>query len=388
MSIEAAIAEAAGEYEKVKALCDRFSQKLCRDAKAAGGSKYAELLALAYRQVIAAHKLVLDENGEILFISKECFSNGCAATVDISYPSCPMFLLYDPELIKGMLRPIYRYALSDAWQFSFAPHDVGQYPLLNGQVYGNNAPEMQMPVEECGNMLIMEAAVAITTGSVDFARSHMDTLKKWCGYLLKYGADPENQLCTDDFAGHLAHNCNLSLKAIMGIMGMSVLCRMNNDEKAAIDYHQKAKEMAAHWMENALDETGESRLAFDRPGTFAMKYNMVWDKLWNTGLFPDEFRKAELQNNRKHFNAYGLPLDSRADYTKSDWWIWVAAMTENKADFESFIAPLWQAYNDSESRVPLTDWFDTVSAREVSFQHRSVQGGLFMQLLMYRCKKK
>lgn len=388
MSIEAAIAEAAGEYEKVKALCDRFSQKLCRDAKAAGGSKYAELLALAYRQVIAAHKLVLDENGEILFISKECFSNGCAATVDISYPSCPMFLLYDPELIKGMLRPIYRYALSDAWQFSFAPHDVGQYPLLNGQVYGNNAPEMQMPVEECGNMLIMEAAVAITTGSVDFARSHMDTLKKWCGYLVKYGADPENQLCTDDFAGHLAHNCNLSLKAIMGIMGMSVLCRMNNDEKAAIDYHQKAKEMAAHWMENALDETGESRLAFDRPGTFAMKYNMVWDKLWNTGLFPDEFRKAELQNNRKHFNAYGLPLDSRADYTKSDWWIWVAAMTENKADFESFIAPLWQAYNDSESRVPLTDWFDTVSAREVSFQHRSVQGGLFMQLLMYRCKKK
>ena len=387
-TIETAMLEAAAEYEALKPKCDEFSAKLYADAKTAGGEQYAEMLSLTYRQVIAAHKLVLDENGDVLFISKECFSNGCAATVDVSYPSIPMFLLYNPELVKGMMRPVYRYAESDGWIFDFAPHDVGQYPLLNGQVYHNNELRYQMPVEECGNMLIMETNVALATGSADFAASHLDLLVGWCDYLIKYGADPADQLCTDDFAGHLAHNCNLSLKAIMGIQGMSMLMKMLGKDEEAAKYRKIAEEMTATWMSTARNADGSTNLAFDQPNTFSMKYNMVWDKVWGTGLFTQEFRDEELQNNRKHFNRYGLPLDNRSDYTKSDWWIWVASMASKKADFVSFVRPLWQAFNDSASRVPMTDWFDTVTAREVTFQHRSVQGGLFMQVLMNQWTKK
>ena len=181
-----------------------------------------------------ANRAVYDENGEILYISKECFSNGCAATVDVSYPSIPMFLIYNPELVKGMMRPVYRYADSDEWKkemkYDFAPHDVGQYPILNGQVYGENALHMQMPVEECGNMIIMEANVAIAEGNADFAAEHIDVLRDWCKYLIKYGDDPENQLCTDDFAGHLAHNCNLSVKAIMGMAAWGMILKMMGKE--------------------------------------------------------------------------------------------------------------------------------------------------------------
>ena len=391
-SIETALQEAADEYDTLKVKCDEFSAQLYADAKTAGGEQYAEMLSLAYRQVIAAHKLVLDEDGEILWISKECFSNGCAATVDVSYPSIPMFLLYNPELVKGMMRPIYKYAASEEWsrelKFDFAPHDVGQYPLLNGQVYGKNALKYQMPVEECGNMLVMETNVALATGSADFAAKHLDMLVGWCEYLIKYGADPADQLCTDDFAGHLAHNCNLSLKAIMGIQGMSMLMGMLGKEEEAAKYRSIAEEMAANWMATACNADGSTNLAFDQPNTFSMKYNMVWDKVWGTGLFTQEFRDRELANNRKHFNRYGLPLDNRSDYTKSDWWVWVASMASKKSDFITFIRPLWQAFHDSASRVPMTDWFDTVTAREVTFQHRSVQGGLFMQVLMNKWTKK
>jgi hypothetical protein len=142
--------------------------------------------------------------------------------------------------------------------------------------------------------------------------------------------------------------------------------------------------MAAGWLNTAVAENGESLLAFDRPGTFSMKYNMVWDKVWGTGLFSQEFMDNELKNNKKYFNKYGMPLDSRADYTKSDWLVWVASMASDKAVFEKFVSPLWSAYNDSTTRVALSDWYDTKSGNMVSFKHRTVQGGLFMKILMER----
>ena len=397
MTISEAICEAAKDYDTVKAKADAFSKKLYEDALAAGGEKYAEIIALAYRQVIAAHKLVLDEDGEILFISKECYSNGCAATVDVSYPSIPMFLLYCPELVKGMMRPVYKYARSADWtekyKYDFAPHDVGCYPILNGQVYGYSKStgimkdSMQMPVEECGNMLIMEANVAMATGSADFAAKNIDLLKAWCEYLLKYGADPADQLCTDDFAGHLEHNINLSLKAIMGIKGMAILMDMLGESAEAEKYNKAASDMAEIWNATAKNPDGTTNLAFDRPYTYSMKYNMVWDKVWGTGVFTQEFMDFETKDNMTRFNEYGMPLDNRTDYSKSDWLVWTASMSSDRDVFEAFVAPLWKAYNEMSTRTPLTDWYDTVSGNEVNFQNRTVQGGLYMKMLMDAWKK-
>ena len=381
-----AVKEANDDYKETLKKCNEFSEKLYKDAVNAGGEKYAEILLLSYRQVMAAHKLVIDENGEILYISKECNSNGCAATVDVSYPSTPLYLLHNPELVKGMMRPIYKYAESDEWTFDFAPHDVGQYPLVNGQVYGENKLIYQMPVEECGNMLVMETNVALATKSTEFAESHIEILEKWCKYLIDFGMDPGNQLCTDDFAGHLEHNCNLSLKAIMGLRGMAIIMEMSGKSEKSEFYKSKAEEMAENWLKTAVDEKGESLLAFDRPDTFSMKYNMVWDRVWGTNLFSQEFMDKELRNNKKYFNKYGMPLDSRADYTKSDWLVWVASMASDKKVFEEFVAPLWSAYNECTTRAVLSDWYDTKSANMVSFRHRTVQGGLFMRVLMEQSK--
>ena len=386
-TIETAITEAIDDYAVTKSLCDKFSLKLYNDAKKSGGVEYAEILSLAYRQVIAAHKVVIDDNGEILFISKECFSNGCAATVDVTYPSIPMFLLYNPELVKGMLRPVYKYAESDEWTYDFAPHDVGRYPLVNGQVYGNNELKYQMPVEECGNMLICEANIYFATGDISFAKKHVELLRTWTKYLLEFGEDPADQLCTDDFAGRLAHNCNLSLKAIMGIQAMSIIENALGNTENAKKYRAFAEEMGTSWKKRAYNDDGSTRLTFDAPNSFSMKYNMVWDKIWGTGLFGQELMTEEIKHNFTTFNEYGMPLDSRADFTKSDWLVWVATMADNKNDFKKFITPMFKAYSNSETRTPLTDWYDTVSANQVGFQHRSVQGGLFIKILCDKWRK-
>ena len=191
VSIDQALLQAVQEYESIMQRCREFDEQLIEDTKNAGGQQYAELCALVYRQIIAAHKLVEDKNGNLLFFSKENFSNGSIGTVDITYPSAPLFLVYNPELLKGMMNFIFEYSESGRWQKPFAAHDVGTYPQANGQTYGGD-----MPVEESGNMLILTTAIALREGNADYAKKHWEVLTTWTNYLVEAGLDPENQLCT------------------------------------------------------------------------------------------------------------------------------------------------------------------------------------------------
>ena len=379
---EQIIGNAFSDYDTFKARCDEFDEALCREAISAGGERYAELLRLAVRQIMAACKLVIKKNGEILYITKECLSNGCAATVDVAYPTIPFFLLYNPALAEAMIRPIYEYVRSGKWPYEFAPHDLGTYPILNGQVYGSGFKmSMQMPVEECGNMLIMTAAVTKAVGSEKLFTEYRDIADRWAKYLSEFGADPDNQLCTDDFAGHLAHNCNLALKSIVALAAYSRLCKIAGDNDKAQYYEELAKKNAAEWAEKAAVGDGTYRLTFDNRDTFSMKYNAVWDGIFGLNIFPDNMWTDEINGYEKHFNPYGLPLDSRSDCTKSDWMIWTATLSDNQEFFKKTVDALWLNYNLSPSRVPLNDLFSTVTSLQIHFQHRSVQGGMFIRLL-------
>lgn len=379
---EQIIEEAFLKYGEFKGRCDEFNKNLEKDAITAGGEKYAWLLKLALRQIMAACKLVIKNDGGILYITKECLSNGCAATVDVSYPTLPFFLLYNPKLAEAMIRPVFEYCQSGKWPYDFAPHDLGTYPILNGQVYGNGfCLKKQMPVEECGNMLIMTSAVTKAVGNTDLCREYGGLLEQWAEYLAKFGADPENQLCTDDFAGHLAHNCNLSLKSIFALASYSWLCQKNGNRCSAEYYLKLAKTNAAEWKEKAANSDGTYRLTFDKPDTFSMKYNAVWDKIFELNIFGDDMWAEETKGYKEHMLPYGLPLDSRSACTKSDWMVWTATLSEDPDFFKSIVDALWLNYNLSPSRVPMNDLFSAVTSLKIHFQHRSVQGGLFIKLL-------
>lgn len=406
-----AISAAFADQKKVCKQASEIDCEIEAKAKKIGGDEYAFLCAMSYRHAIAAHKLITEDKN-LIFLSKENDSNGCIGTVDVSYPSVPLFMLYNTEYVKGMLRPIFRFADCDVWTYDFAPHDVGRYPYAWGQVYGRSDEENkrfrsenqfvyppyymypsgsnvyglrdQMPVEECGNMLIMTAMVCRMEKNASFALPYMETLKTWREYLIRYGADPGEQLCTDDFAGHLSHNTNLSVKAIMGIEGYAQIAALAGEKDEAKKYHKIAVDMASDWEKRAkADDHYQLVFGEGKKDTWSLKYNLVWDKLWKSGLFSDEVYEKELAYYKKKANRYGTPLDSRAAYTKSDWILWCAAMDDNTA---ALIQPVAAYLKETTTRVPFSDWYQTDSGRYCYFIARSVQGGIFMPMLAEQIK--
>lgn len=382
MTMETLLTEALSEFPVLAAQCELFDNELIKDLELAGGTKYAEMTSLVYRQCLAAHKLVADSNGLPLIFSKENFSNGCMATVDVIYPASPFFFLFSPALTKAMLQPVFAYSGSPRWRFPFAPHDLGTYPFATGQAYGGGekTEENQMPVEETGNMVIMTAVLAKMEGNANFANDNWPVLEKWCEYLLAKGFDPENQLCTDDFAGHLAHNINLSAKAIEALGCYSLLCEMTGRKEKAAEIRKKAEEMADQWIKQSA-EGDHTRLAYDRPGTWSQKYNLVWDKILGLNLFPNEVLQKEIKYYQSIQCEYGLPLDNRQRYTKNDWITWTATMADTKEGFQSLFNPVWKFASETPQRVPVSDWYIVDNAYMVGFQARSVVGGFFIKML-------
>jgi hypothetical protein len=244
-----------------------------------------------------------------------------------------------------------------------------------------------MPLEEAGNMITLAAMICKLDGNTRFVDKYWDIITTWADYLSENGQDPSNQLCTDDFAGHWAHNTNLSIKAIMGVAGYAEIARMKGLGQAADKYMNRAREMAVKWEKDAL-EGDHYRLAFDRENTWSQKYNMIWDKLWNLNLFPNGAMDREVKFYLTKQNRYGLPLDVRRDYTKSDWIMWTAGMAKDKKTFLKFVGPLYDYMNETESRVPTSDWYDTKTGEMIGFKARSVVGGHWMRVLVVKLSRK
>jgi Domain of unknown function (DUF4965)/Domain of unknown function (DUF1793)/Domain of unknown function (DUF5127)/Domain of unknown function (DUF4964) len=382
ISTQAMLAQAEADYSALEVRGEEYDKTLSRDLEKIGGSGYRQLSILAYRQTLAAHGLAADLNGNPLSFPKENNSNGCISTVDVIYPSAPFYLFFNPSLLEAEVRPVLEYASLPRWSFKFAPHDLGTYPLANGQVYGGgeNTELDQMPVEESGNLLILGAALGQTQNNWHVAKEFWPQFSTWAKYVREKGLDPENQLCTDDFAGHLAHNANLSLKAIEALGAYALMARGLGYDSIADDYMAAAKQMAKAWEGLGFDKDHYA-LAFDRPGTWSQKYNLVWDKILGLNLFSDSIRKTEVKYYLGQINKYGLPLDSRKDYTKLDWSIWTATLADNPDDFMKLTNPITAWLNESISRVPLTDWYDTKTGKMVGFKARSVVGGVYIKAL-------
>jgi hypothetical protein len=283
-------------------------------------------------------------------------------------------------LLRYLLEPLLIYGESTLWTQPFAEHDLGaHYPIGDGH---NDGGGENMPVEESANMLIMTAAYLKHTPTPDaamFVNSHYTILKKWADYLVANALDPASQNQTDDFTGFIAHSSNLALKGILGLGAMSQIATAVGQTTDATSYMNTAKSYITQWSAKSQDSTSSHlKLAYDGDDTtWSLKYNSYPDRLLGLGLIPAATLTEETAWYTQQKQAYGFPLDSRHTYTKADWELWTAAGVADPALRQALVDTVYHFADATPSRVPLTDWYDTVAGTQNGFQARPVIGGLF-----------
>ena len=227
-------------------------------------------------------------------------------------------------------------------------------------------------------MLILTAACQKADGDRSLAEENLSTLRLWADYLVKHGLHPESQLCTDDFSGRLSNNVNLAVKAAVGIGSFAQILNAFNDPDAAW-YRGKAEEYASEIMR--LAKEGPLPLTWDGDGAYSLKYNFAFDKILSLGLFPQELFEREVDSYLAWENDYGIPLDQRAAFTKSDWLLWTASLTEVPEKRRRLLGSVDRFLREGKTRLPFSDWYDSMTGSIFEFRNRAVQGGCFILLL-------
>lgn len=344
---------------------------------------YAAICSLALRQAFAGTELV-SRNGKPWAMLKEISSNGDFGTVDVLYPASPAYLYLSPHYLRLLLEPLLVYVEDGHWPQPFAEHDLGVYPNAFGH---NDGGGENMEVEESANMLIMSAAVVARlspTEAAEFVTAHYATLRGWAEYLVANTLDPGFQNQTDDFTGFIAHSSNLALKGIIGVGAMGLLAQAAGNAADTTRYLSTAQNYITQWVTLSQDSGNQHlRLAYDQPGTWSLKYNGYPDKLLGLGLVPDAVAAEEAAWYGSHAATFGVLLDPRNGYTKTDWELWTAAFLANHtATRDLLVEKVYNWANSTASRVPFTDWYDVTSGNQVGFADRPVIGGLFSLLTL------
>ncbi|KAL8942802.1 MAG: hypothetical protein Q9211_001231 [Gyalolechia sp. 1 TL-2023] len=379
---------------------------------------YYSIVALSTRQIMAAYTLAIPPSSggpnsssnatEPLMFQKEISSNGNVNTVDVIYPAMPFFLYANPDLLRYTMEPLYQYQEGGFYPNEYSMHDLGtHYPNATGHVEGDDE---YMPVEESGNMILMSYAyyryrslpssifspltlLLSFTNDSHHLRIHYPKLRQFASYLIQFSLTPGQQLSTDDFAGRLVNQTNLAIKGIVGIAAMSEIARIVDDPASAANYSSTASSFYAQWESYAIDPAGtHTLLAYQWRSSYSLLYNIYPALLLNLAVIPPALYDMQSAFYPSVSQIFGVPLDNRHSYTKSDESLWTAATCRPETR-RLFVNGLASWLNVTSTDKPFTDLLETlgeggypVSPDPVTFIARPVAGGHFSLLALAKSR--
>ncbi|KNZ58846.1 hypothetical protein VP01_184g4 [Puccinia sorghi] len=376
--------------------------KILDDARRLAGDDYAAIVSLSARQAVGAMELTIGKDSagnfdptDVAIFSKEISSNGDMSTVDVIFPQFPILSYLDPALLRLNLEPIFKYSESGLYPNRWTVHDLGRYPNATGH---NDGKDASMPVEEAGNIIIMVLSYYQLTKDVEWVKRHYNTLTQWAKFLVDDGLVPAEQLSSDDFAGKLANQTNLALKAIIGISAMSHLAVATGDTDLGSQLRSTAEDYISKWSKYALADNGlHTKLAYQLDDSWGTLYNLFTDRLLNLKLVPQSIYQTQDNFYPSVSNEYGVPLDSRHTWAKTDWQMFAAGASISKKTRDLFIGNLVKYLKANKVNAGFPDLYETQTAEfpgrsststwKIEFINRPVVGGHFALLALDKANK-
>jgi hypothetical protein len=317
---------------------------------------------LAFRQAFGATNLVGDLTKQYLFL-KEISSDGNTQTVDVIFPFHPILLYLKPEWVKLLLDPLFENQESGHYPNRYSMHDLGaHYPNATGHPDG---ADEQQPLEECGNMLIMTLAYAQRVKDKSYLTKHFKILNQWTQYLIDEALIPADQISTDDFAGSLVNQTNLALKGIIGIQAMAVIANLTGNPVIGANYTNIAHSYITEWQKlgiASLATPPHTTLNYGHNETHGLLYNLYADRELALNLVPQSVYDMQSNFYPTVMDTYGVPLDTRHEYTKNDWEIFAAAVASKQTQ-TMFFERIAKWINETPTNGPLTDWYDAETGK-------------------------
>jgi hypothetical protein len=351
-----------GDYPAALLESKIVDTEMTSQATVVGGHKYADIVTLSARQAWGGIDLTIPndsrDTNDVLAFVKELSSNGNLNTVDVIMPAFPIYYVMEPEYIRLLLEPMMRYLAAGRWKQPYVIHDMGtHYPNALGHDDQKAEP---MPIEECGNLMVLVLAYVRATGDSAWADKYIHILRGYADYLVKNSVDIANQLSSNDAAGPLANETNLAIKAAVGLRAFGELSGLS-------EYSRIGKERASLFFTQGLG-TDEAKSHFvlqypDKPSSWKTPYNLFPDVLFDLKTFP----KAAYQMGNTFFKKvrgeYGVPLDNRQDWAKSDWNMWLAGTFDDMTTRSEFIDDLWGFMSNGKHNWPFSDRYVATSAK-------------------------
>ncbi|KAJ7228524.1 hypothetical protein GGX14DRAFT_554614 [Mycena pura] len=368
----AVISSFLGDFRAALARANTFDAKVQADASAIS-TDYAGVVALSIRQALGATELTISKTSTGAFNTSDVilFLKG-----PLRFPvTGPIFLYTNPMLGKFLLEGLFRYQASGQYPNKWSVHDLGSsYPKALGH---NDGTDEAMPVEESGNMVIMALSYAQKTGDLSHLKTYSALLDQWTQFLIADSLIPANQISTDDFAGSLANQTNLAIKGIVGIGAMGQIWSLIGNPTQGANYTAIARSYVTQWQKFAASSTGAHlTLDYGDSNSWGLSYNLFGDKLLKLNLFPASVYAEQTAWYQTHANAFGVPLDTRHTYTKTDWQIFTASWVTTTAVRDVLIGAVKDWVSDGQYNAPFGDLYDTISgAVAIGFKARPVVGG-------------
>ena len=263
-------------------------------------------------------------------------------TVDVIFPTFPIYLTLNPEYLKMVLEPVLRYSnypvQDGGWPKNFAIHDIGSaYPNATGHADG---AEEDMPLFESSALLQLVYAYQMYGNDKAWAGNYTSVLSEYATYLQYNGLIPATQLISVDAIQATANQTGLAVQSAIGLKAAGALLQNSAFTNAA---------------EFIVNEVYNQGLGLDgsSPSTSThFTYNYGLDSTWGT-LFPaypdvllnlttfptaaytmeGDFLLSQNQPAGLPFfgpYSYTVPLTAGCDWSITDWTFWTSAAVDNE----------------------------------------------------------